>query len=82
MTEVMETSQLWKLELQNEGVSRAPIPLRLFLASGGGHQPLRYLDLQLLQYLPLLSHGFLSVCLSRPSFMDTFILDQGPTLLQ
>ena len=41
MTEVMETSQLWKLELQNEGVSRAPIPLRLFLASGGGHQPLR-----------------------------------------
>lgn len=62
----METSQLWKLELQNEGVSRAPIPPRLFLASGGGHQSLAYFDFQLLGSAFIIT--WVSPCVSLKTF--------------
>ena len=44
------TFTFWRLQVQNQGTSRATIPLRLgrilpclFLASGCGHQPLAFL---------------------------------------
>ena len=72
MTEVMETPQLWKLELQNEGVSRAPIPPRLFLASGGGRQSLAYLDFQLHHSrICLYYHMGFSLCVSQDLLLWT-----------
>ena len=81
------TFTFWRLEVQNQGTSRATIPLRLgrilpclFLAFGGGHQPLAFLGLSdaSLQYLSWLSHDILPVHPNFPLLIRTpVILDWG-----